>query len=83
MPLYVVPAYQGRGLGKRLVQVMIEEGPGVAFRWLLHTADAHELVPEVWVRGPRRDAFGTPQLSQGGRGQRAASAGVAQGCRIP
>jgi len=83
MPLYVVPAYQGRGLGKRLVQVMIEEGPGVAFRWLLHTADAHELVPEVWVRGPRRDAFGTPQLSQGGRFQRAASAGVAQGCRIP
>ena len=41
--VYVVPDYQGRGLGKRLVQVMIEEGPGVAFRWLLHTADAHEL----------------------------------------
>ena len=33
--------------GKRLVQVMIEEGPGVGFSWLLHTADAHGL-----CRGP-------------------------------
>jgi hypothetical protein len=22
---------------------MVDEGPGAAFRWLLHTADAHDL----------------------------------------
>lgn len=41
--VYVAPEHQGAGLGKRLVQVMIEEGPGAEFRWLLHTADAHGL----------------------------------------
>jgi len=50
--VYVVPEYQGRGLGKRLVQVMIEEGPGVAFRWLLHTADAHELYRRFGFAAP-------------------------------
>lgn len=50
--VYVVPDYQGRGLGKRLVQVMIEEGPGVAFRWLLHTADAHELYRRFGFAAP-------------------------------
>jgi GNAT superfamily N-acetyltransferase len=50
--VYVVPDYRGRGLGKRLVQVMIEEGPGVAFRWLLHTADAHDLYRRFGFAAP-------------------------------
>jgi hypothetical protein len=52
-------------LGVRLVEVMIEEGPGAGVRWLLHTADAHGLYerfgfaeppgtllerPHAWVR---------------------------------
>jgi GNAT superfamily N-acetyltransferase len=41
--VYVLPAHRGAGLGRRLVQVMVEEGPGRDFRWLLHTADAHGL----------------------------------------
>lgn len=41
--LYILPAHRGRGLGRRLVDVMIEQGPGQGFRWMLHTADAHEL----------------------------------------
>ena len=40
---HVLPAHRGRGLGARLVQVMVEQGPGADFRWLLHTADAHGL----------------------------------------
>ena len=39
----VLPEHRRRGLGKRLVEVMVEEGPGSGFRWLLHTVDAHGL----------------------------------------
>ena len=41
--VYVLPQHRGQGLGKQLVDVMIEQGPGVNFRWLLHTANAHRL----------------------------------------
>ena len=41
--VYVLPAHRGAGLARRMVQAMIDEGPGRDFRWLLHTADAHEL----------------------------------------
>jgi len=41
--VFVVAGHRGRGLGHRLVAAMIDEGPGAGFRWLLHTADAHDL----------------------------------------
>jgi GNAT superfamily N-acetyltransferase len=41
--VYVEPDMRGRGLGKALVEEMIDRGPGVEFRWMLHTADAHRL----------------------------------------
>lgn len=41
--VYVHPDHQGRGLGRAIVQRMIDEGPGAAFRWMLHTRDAHEV----------------------------------------
>lgn len=41
--VFVLPGHRGRGPGRRLVTVMIDEGPGGGFRWLLHTADAHRL----------------------------------------
>ncbi len=41
--VYVVAAFRGRGLGVALVAEMVERGPGASFRWMLHTADAHEL----------------------------------------
>ncbi len=40
---YIVKTARRQGLGKELVRVMIECGPGVSFRWTLHTADAHGL----------------------------------------
>ncbi|MDT0275770.1 GNAT family N-acetyltransferase [Blastococcus goldschmidtiae] len=39
----VLPEHRGRGLGVRLVEEMVERGPGARFRWMLHTADAHGL----------------------------------------
>ena len=41
--VFILPAAQGKGLGKELVATMIDRGPGAGFRWTLHTADAHGL----------------------------------------
>ena len=41
--VYVLSEHRGAGLGKALVRVMIDEGPGADWRWLLHTSDAHGL----------------------------------------
>jgi GNAT superfamily N-acetyltransferase len=41
--VFVVAQARGHGVGKALVQTMIDDGPGAEFRWMLHTADAHEL----------------------------------------
>jgi GNAT superfamily N-acetyltransferase len=41
--VFVVHEHRGAGLGVGLVRAMVEDGPGVHFRWMLHTADAHDL----------------------------------------
>ena len=41
--VFVLAAHRGRGLGRLLVQTMIDDGPGANFRWVLFTADAHGL----------------------------------------
>ena len=41
--VYVLAEHRGAGLGQALVRVMIEEGPGAGWRWMLHTSDAHGL----------------------------------------
>ena len=43
--VYVLAAHRGRGLGKAIVAMMVEEGPGAGFRWMLHTALRHEAGP--------------------------------------
>ena len=64
--VYVVAAHQGRGVGKRLLQAMIDDGPGSDFRWTLFTADAHGLYeqfgfavpdPTAMVRPPAKPAI--------------------------
>ena len=50
--VYVLPEFRGRGAGTALVAMMIDQGPGAAFRWMLHTADAHGLY--------RKFGFGPP-----------------------
>jgi RimJ/RimL family protein N-acetyltransferase len=41
--VYVLPGHRGAGLGKAIVQMMIEDGPGADWRWMLHTTDAQGL----------------------------------------
>ncbi|HEY0453044.1 GNAT family N-acetyltransferase [Actinophytocola sp.] len=41
--VFVLDEARGAGIGKALVKAMIDDGPGAEFRWMLHTADAHEL----------------------------------------
>ena len=41
--VYILPEHRGRGLGRALIDQMIEQGAGRGFRWMLHTADAHAL----------------------------------------
>lgn len=50
--VYVVPCARGLGLGKELVRAMIDRGPGSAFRWMLHTADAHGLYEQFGFAPP-------------------------------
>ena len=41
--VYVEPAYRGQGLGRWLVQVMLDHPDIQNVRWVLHTKDAHGL----------------------------------------
>lgn len=41
--VFVLPEHRGRGLGTAIIRRMIDDGPGVAFRWMLHTRDAHDV----------------------------------------
>jgi GNAT superfamily N-acetyltransferase len=41
--VFVLPGDRGSGVGHALVSAMVDSGAGARFRWLLHTADAHDL----------------------------------------
>ena len=41
--VYVLAGHRSTGLGKAIVRMMIEDGPGAGWRWMLHTSDAHGL----------------------------------------
>ena len=50
--VYVLPAHRGRGLGKAIVAMMVEEGPGAGLRWMLHTSDAYGLYRQFGFAPP-------------------------------
>ena len=50
--VYVARPARGAGLGKELVATMIDRGPGAAFRWTLHTSDAHDLYRKFGFAAP-------------------------------
>jgi len=51
----VFAEHRGRGLGVELVREIVEGGAQAGLRWLLHTADAHDLYAKF--------GFGTPDAS--------------------
>ena len=50
--VFVLPGHRGAGLGSELVRETVERGPYAHLRWLLHTADAHELYAKFGFEPP-------------------------------
>jgi GNAT superfamily N-acetyltransferase len=50
--MFVLEEYRGRGLSRRILQEMIDDGPGRGFRWMLVTSDAHGLYSKFGFGAP-------------------------------
>jgi GNAT superfamily N-acetyltransferase len=50
--VYVLEEFRGRGLGVELVRFSVDEGSFAGCRWLLHTADAHDLYRKFGFTAP-------------------------------
>ena len=50
--VYVLAEHRGAGLGQAIVRMMIEDGPGAGWRWMLHTSDAHGLYRQFGFARP-------------------------------
>ncbi len=50
--VFVTVEHRGHGVGRRLVEILIDEGPGAHFRWMLHTKDTHELYRRFGFTAP-------------------------------
>ena len=61
--VFVLPEHRGHGLGQRLVDVMVDQGPGADFRWLLHTADAHGLYRKFGFTTPDQTLLERPHAT--------------------
>ncbi|AMB58883.1 GNAT family N-acetyltransferase [Microterricola viridarii] len=60
----VSEAHRGNGLGKRIVQAMIDDGPGAHFRWTLFTSNAHGLYEQFGFTDPGPTALVRPAAAQ-------------------
>jgi GNAT superfamily N-acetyltransferase len=58
--VYVDPAHRGHGLGRALVRELVEGNGAAAFRWVLHTRDAHGLYADLGFAAPGPDAMERP-----------------------
>ena len=61
--VYVLPAYRGRGLGVELIREMLDGGPVTGAKWLLHTADAHDLYRRFGFEDPDRKLMERPSVA--------------------
>ena len=63
--VYVLPAHRGAGLGQAIVAMMVDDGPGARFRWMLHTADAHGLYRRFGFAEPSDRYLERPERPEG------------------
>ncbi len=78
--VYVLPEHRAAGLGKAIVRMMIEDGPGAGWRWMLHTSDAHGLYRQFGFARPNGRYMERPPASEPGTpGRRAAATGTLTG----
>ncbi|MDF2555587.1 MAG: family N-acetyltransferase [Microbacterium sp.] len=66
--VFVLETHRGHGLGKRLLQLMIDDGPGADMRWTLFTGDAHGLYRQFGFTEPDQSAMVRPALARHTRG---------------
>ena len=59
--VYVLPEFQGRGLGKELVREIVDGGPHADVAWPLHTADAHGLYAQLGFLQPSERLMERPR----------------------
>jgi predicted N-acetyltransferase YhbS len=55
--VFVMPAYQGRGLGTELVREAVEGADLADLKWILHTDDAHGLYGKLGFTQPDERAM--------------------------
>lgn len=58
--VFVLAQHRGHALGKRMMQLMIDDGPGRGFRWMLFTGDAHGLYEQFGFAAPDVTAMVRP-----------------------
>jgi GNAT superfamily N-acetyltransferase len=58
--VYVLREHRGHGLATAMLRVMIDDGPGADFRWMLHTSDAHALYERFGFRPPNASYLERP-----------------------
>ena len=63
--MFVIPAHRGRGLSKRILAKMIDDGPGRDFRWFLVTSDAHRLYSQFGFGAPDERVMVRPPRPRG------------------
>jgi N-acetyltransferase len=77
--VYVLAARRGAGLGKAIVRMMIEDGPGAGGRWMLHTSDAHGLYRQFGFARPNDRYLERPPRSESSAPRHGATAGTLVG----
>jgi GNAT superfamily N-acetyltransferase len=58
--VFVIEAHRGNALGKSILKLMIDDGPGRDFRWTLFTGDAHGLYQQFGFSAPDATAMVRP-----------------------
>ena len=77
--VYVLPEHRGAGLGQAIVRMMIDDGPGAGWRWMLHTSDAHGLYRQFGFARPNGRYLERRPRSEGAASAQKAAAGTLAG----